>query len=156
MTIRAITTAVSWLAQSYSTWLGRFLFRGRRPLASHQTSRSLTPLQLRLHFCFVYLRTLKQELRNVYHRMGILRDRHLCQTGISLLSISEQCRLSHRHQNRLLCARRLGIQKLLTILPEASLVDLHLVVELFRPCLFAEDGDSERSLLSRETTCPKV
>jgi len=138
-----ITTGGASLVRLGRTLREWFSLGGHRVAERRQTGPILTGLRLRWHYRLLYLGTLKQELCNVYHRMEILRNRHLCQTGTTLLSVYEQGRLSPHLRRTLTCARIRGIQRLQTILPTATLVDLHLAVELFQPHLFVEEESME-------------
>jgi len=133
-----ITTSGGSQAQFGRTFLGRFSFGARMGKSSGQTGPILIGLRLRWRYRCLYLRTFWQEFCNVYHRMELLRKRHLCQTGTSLLSSSELAALSRRDRSNLLRARIHGIQRLQTILPTATLVDLHLIVESYPSHLFVE------------------
>jgi hypothetical protein len=138
-----ITTCAASLAQLCKSLLERFSSYGRTTAASRQKCPILVGPRLRWHYRILYLRELKRELCNVYHRMGILRGKHLCQIGTTLLSTYEGAKVSHRQGRRIVYVRSLGIQKLKTILPTATLVDLHLLVESL-PChLFVEDWNRE-------------
>jgi len=143
-----ITTFGARLAQLRRTLWARFSFRGHKLDAVRHRGPILITPRRRLFLWFQYLRELKRELCNVCRRMEILRHKHLCLTGVGPLSIFEDARLSPRHRRRLVCARNYGRQKLLSILPEATLVDQYLVTELFHPRLFAVVGNTEAPLRS--------
>lgn len=145
----SITTVGASLGRHCKTLLEQFSFHGRKASSSHRKGQILIGPRLRWHYRFLYLKTLRQELCNVYHRMEILRSRHLCQTGISLLSISELAHLSRHHQNTLLRNRTSGIQRLRANLPTATLVDLHLAIKLIPAHPFAEDQSMEAQPASR-------
>jgi hypothetical protein len=115
----------------------------RKGECARQRGPILTSAGLRWRYYYAYLCTLMGELRNVYRRMEIWRDRHLYQTGTTLLSASELHQYSHQNCRRLLHVRKRGIRKLLTILPGATLVDLHLATILVGMDLLGEDLSTE-------------
>jgi hypothetical protein len=140
-----ITTCAASLAQLCKSLLERFSSYGRTTAASRQKCPILVGPRLRWHYRILYLRELKRELCNVYHRMGILRGKHLCQIGTTLLSTYEGAKASHRRRRRIEHVHSLGIQKLQTILPTAVLptavlVDLHLLIESLRCHQFEFDS----------------
>ncbi len=147
--LQGLTTFGASLIQLCRAALARFSFHARSQAERRQIGPILVGPRLRWHYRFLYLRTLRQELCNVYHRMEIVRNRHLCQIGTSLLPTYEGALLSHPARNKLIRARILGIRKLRSNLPTATLADLHLLIESLHPDLFEEDQNRVARCLRR-------
>ena len=89
-----------------------------------------------------YRREWWRELCNVYRRMEILRRRNLLHHGIFLTSGEERHALGLPTSENYRRARIRSSRSLLTIHPEATLVDRYLVMTVIGPDLFAEDWDT--------------
>ena len=121
------TTAFALLVRFGSSVLAGVSFRVQKIRSTGNRPTLESPAQRR-HQRVLYLGTLKHEFCNLYHRVKVLRSRHLCRTVISPLSPLELVELAHPLQHKLLHARICGIRRLKTILPAGTLVDLHVVV----------------------------
>lgn len=84
----------------------------------------------------IYLRTIWREVCNVRHRIALLRKNKLHRYGIPLQTPAQGSYRPHYQRRMYRQIRRRSIQTLLSILPEATLVDLYLVT---RVCLSEED-----------------
>jgi len=92
----------------------------------------------------IYLRTILQEVCNVYHRIRLLHKNKLHRYGICLQTASERSHRPHPHGYTYRQIRIESIRTLLTIHPGATLVDFYLLthpslVALAHPCLSEED-----------------
>src|SRR5438105_14849927 len=91
---------------------GSSLTRARKKVSGQQRAPILTQLRHLSHQLYwawrdtrACLNELKAELRNVYHRMGILRAKRLHKRGMAILSASERAAFPPHLQRILLCAR---------------------------------------------------
>jgi hypothetical protein len=110
----------------YQWWLG---FRDRTG-AFRKSDSAEGVAATRFQSRRIYLHTIWQEVCNAPRRIAILHANRLHRCGIGLQTISGRSHPPHRQRCRYRQIRRRGIQLLLSIHPEATLVDLCLVNRL--------------------------
>ncbi len=119
----------------YREWFG---FRDRTgTFQKSDYAEGVAPSRFQSHL--IYLHTIWRELCNVRHRIALLHRNKLHRCGICLETSSERHRRRHQQRCNFRQVRMRSIRKLLTIHPEATLVDLHLLTQIVGPHLFAED-----------------
>lgn len=117
------------------TSAGSFLAGARKEAPAPQKPPFGLRLRRRWHWLYwawrdtrAYLGELNAELRNVFHRMELLRAKRLHVRGITILSASERDLLSPDCQHTLLCARIGCSRRFGTMFPTATLVDHYLLI----------------------------
>ena len=105
---------------------------GVRKGASRGMSLFLIVLKDPLQFRLIYLHTFWCELCNLYWRMGILSSAKLHRYGILLHYASEQQPSLRERGREWRRVHNLGIRKILSIHPRATLIDLYLVTTVCR------------------------
>lgn len=73
----------------------------------------------------IYLRTICQEFCNIHRRIALLHKYRLHRDGIRLVTVSERFQYLSHQRRRLRQVRIQNIQTLLSMYPEATLIDLN-------------------------------